>query len=142
MKIVVAGIIIGMVVAVVILKKTGLIFTRKNDASKEERVSQLIENQWVCDELDTKKVIHWFRENAALANGEVVFFLAKPTPHTAKMFALQDEWKQLDPEHNLLQVIVDEKVKLPVAVRVISFNTMPQKLADEMKEREYMLFME
>lgn len=136
-----AGVVIGIVAAGVILKKTGLIFTERKPLAEKDMMSKLIENQLVCDALDTGNITAWFREKEVLTKGNAVFFLAKPTAYTAKMFFLQEDWKQLDPKHNLLQAVVDEEKKLPVAVRVISFNTMPRDLADKIKDKDYIILM-
>ena len=79
------------------------------------------------------------RENAEKANGNAVFFLAKPTLRTAEMFAVTADIQQLDQEHNLLQVVVDQKENLPVAVRLIACSSKPALIAERMEGKDYMI---
>jgi len=127
------GVIVGGVAAAAVLKKF------RPTANKTDMLENLVKNQLICDALDMGNVIAWFRENAEKAKGNAVFFLAKPTEQMAEMFAITGNIRQLDPEHNLLQIVVDKKENLPVAIRLISYDTKPNLIAEQMKEKDYMI---
>ena len=131
------GAIAGAIIVAVVLKKKQT--SAKDQDFKPGTLDELVKNQLTCDEMDMRNVISWFRENASKASGEAVFFLAKPTVQMAEMFALTADIRQLDQEHNLLQVVVDQKEKLPVAVRLIACNSKPDLIVERMKDKDYMI---
>lgn len=131
------GAIAGVIIAVVVLKKIQA--SVKERDCKPGTLDELVKDQLTCDELNMSNVISWFRENAGKASGEAVFFLAKPTVQMAEMFAVTADIRQLDQEHNLLQVVVDQKEKLPVAVRLIACNSKPDLIVERMKDKDYMI---
>lgn len=130
------GIVVGGVAAFFLLKK---LRGNREETNTEDDVSALVKNQLVCDALRMPDVVGWFRDNAAKAKGEAVFFLAKPTKHTAEMFAIIGDIELLDAEHNLLQAVVDSKKNLPVAIRLIAFDTCPDKLTEQLNGKDYMI---
>lgn len=101
---------------------------RKTMESSFFRFADLIANQVVMDAVNGRLLADWFRENGAVAKGTPVFFLAKPCGQTVKMFGLDAIPQELDVTHNLLQVVVDEAEKLPVAMRMVSFERMDTEL--------------
>lgn len=88
----------------------------------------LIANQVVMDTVNGRGLAAWFRENAKASTGTPVFFLAKPCTQTVEMFGLDAIPQELDVTHNLLQVVVDEEKKLPVAMRMVSFGSIDADL--------------
>lgn len=134
--IVLLGIIVGGIVAAVLIKKS---HPTAPDAKPSNMLDELVRNQFICDSLDMGNVASWFRENMSKAEGSAVFFLAKPTKKMAEMFAITGDIQLLDPEHNLLQAVVDQKKNLPVAIRLISYDTKPELIAERMKAKDYMI---
>ena len=102
----------------------------------------LIKNQAVVDLVDKATIWEWFQKNRTLAKGKAFFFLAKPSSKTSKMFALNRVPNGLDVDHCLLQCVVDEATDLPVAIRMISFSTINEKLAAVIKEKGYIILSE
>lgn len=130
------GVAAGAVIAAAVLKKLD---SGKKPALKPDKLTELVSGQLTCDSLDMGNVIAWFRENAGRTEGEAVFFLAKPTAHTAEMFAITGDIRQLDPEHNLIQAVVDRKTNLPVALRLVSCGSKPRLIEERMGDRDYMV---
>lgn len=131
------GIIVGGVVAWSLIRKLK-INTNKVQASKDD-VTKLVENQLICDDLDIGNLVLWFKNNASKANGNAVFFLAKPSAETKKMFAITGKIDQLDSESNLIQVVVDKQKNFPVAMRLVSYNTLPEQLSNQLKSKNYII---
>ncbi|MCI6435575.1 MAG: hypothetical protein MR828_12625 [Clostridiales bacterium] len=90
--------------------------------------SDLIANQEVLETANGRMLASWFRENADAAKGTPLFFLAKPCAQTVEMFGLDTIPQELDTTHNLLQAVVDEEKKLPVAMRMVSFGSIDADL--------------
>ena len=90
------GVIIGGIAVGIVLKKHKSVETA---TAKTDMLSELVKNQFVCEALDMENVTAWFRENANKAQNDAVFFLAKPTTQTAKMFAITGDIMQLKQEY-------------------------------------------
>ena len=101
---------------------------RKPKESSLFSFNDLISNQIVIDTANGRALAAWFRENEKATAGTPVFFLAKPCAQTVEMFGLDAIPQELDLAHNLLQVVVDEKEKLPVAMRMVSFESIDADL--------------
>lgn len=131
------GVLLGIAaVAFVVVKaakKKGL----KESASNS--FDALIKNQMLFDSLDVKNLLSWFHGNAPKAKGGAVFFLAKPTKKMAEMFNLTNPPAGLDTSHNLLQAVVDKRENLPVAVRMVSFSSISQKLEKRLEASDYLI---
>lgn len=112
---------------------------RKTKGSSLFSFTDLISNQVVMDTVNGRQLAAWFRENAHAAKGTPAFFLAKPCKQTAEMFGLDSIPQELDLEHNLLQVVVDEKEKLPVAMRMVSFGTIDADLEKAFNGQNFLL---
>lgn len=101
---------------------------RKPKESSLFSFNDLISNQIVMDTANGRVLAAWFRENEKATTGTPVFFLAKPCAQTVEMFGLDAIPQKLDVTHNLLQVVVDEEKKLPVAMRMVSFESIDADL--------------
>lgn len=112
---------------------------RKADEEDPNSYKNLIRRQYVCDKLDGQAVMKWFKERAGLAKGNPIFFLAKPTEQTSRMFALDRVPKTLDTAHCLIQCVVDDETNLPVDIRLISFCSLSEKLSATLAEKEYVM---
>lgn len=135
-QILIAGAIVGIIVGIGI-GVYKVIKNAKNDDSNSYK--NLIRGQYICDTLDGHTVMNWFQENAHLTKGEAVFFLAKPTKNTSKMFALGHIPKNLDTTHCLLQCVVDESTNLPIAIRLVSFSRLSEKVRAPLEDKEYLI---
>lgn len=135
-KILIAGAIVGIVIGIGIgIYKV----IRSSENDDPNNYKNLIRGQYICDTLDGHTVMNWFQENAHLAKGEAVFFLAKPTKNTSKMFALDHVPKDLDITHCLIQCVVDESTNLPVAIRLVSFSRLSEKVSAPLGDKEYLI---
>lgn len=112
---------------------------RKPKGSSLFMFQDLISNQVVMDTANGRVLAAWFRENAKAAKGKPVFFLAKPCAQTVGMFGLDAIPEELDITHNLLQVVVDEAEKLPVAMRMVSFGTIDEDLEKSFNGQNYLV---
>ena len=101
--------------------------------------SDLIANQIVMGVVNGRVLTLCFRENASAAKGTPAFFLAKPCQQTVEMFGLDAIPEELDLEHNLLQIVVDEREKLPVAARMVSFENMDPDLEKAFNGKNFLL---
>lgn len=112
---------------------------RKTEGGSLFRFQDLISNQVVMDTVSGRILADWFRENGKAAKGTPAFFLAKPCGQTAEMFGLDAVPQELDVTHNLLQVVVDEEEKLPVAMRMVSFGTIDADLEKSFNGQNFLL---
>lgn len=135
-SILIAGIVIGVVagIGVGIYK-----VMQKTDDIDQFSYAYLVKNQTVVDVLNGSVIAAWFQENRKLAKENACFFLAKPSADTSRMFALDRVPNNLDAEHCLLQCVVDESSNLPVAIRLISFSKMSEKLISQLEGKEYII---
>lgn len=112
---------------------------RKTKGNSLFAFKDLISNQVVMDTANGRLLAAWFRENANDAEGTPVFFLAKPCAQTVEMFGLDAIPQGLDITHNLLQVVVDEGKKLPVAMRMVSFGSIDADLEKAFNGRNFLV---
>ncbi|MBR5565272.1 MAG: hypothetical protein IKW08_03800 [Roseburia sp.] len=114
----------------------------EEESGKEERKTifeKLVEKQKVCDIADGQIILKWFRAHEQKGGANPVFFLAKPTEDTVRMFALGKLPKELDCEHSLLQAVVDGDSKKTKAIRMISFSSLQKEIADLLSEKDYVI---
>lgn len=100
---------------------------------------RLVETQLVCDVLDGATLSDWFKLQKVNFKEELVFFLAKPTAMTAKMFALDHIPEQLDCSHSILQVAVNKDSYEVKAIRLISYNGMNDGIAKLLENKDYVI---
>lgn len=112
---------------------------RKTTGSSLFSFADLISSQVVMDTLNGRQLAAWFRQNASAAKGTPAFFLAKPCAQVVKMFGLDAIPQELDVAHNLLQVVVDKEKMLPVAMRMVSFETMDAELEKAFNGKDFIL---
>ena len=112
---------------------------KTNSFEEPNSYRNLIRNQTIYDELHIAELKKWFIDNQSLAKGNAVFFLAKPSDETSRMFALDHIPNTLDKEYSLLQVIVDDATNLPVAIRLISFSRMDNILSANLSGKNYVI---
>ena len=131
------GVLLGIaIVTFVVCKVT------KNKGPKEparNSFDELIRDQMLFDSLDVKNLLSWFHGNASKAKGGAVFFLARPTKKMATMLNLTNRPADLDTTHNLLQAVVDKRENLPVAVRMVSFSSISEKLEKRLNASDYLI---
>lgn len=116
-----------------------LVSIEQNLPQEKSEFDKLIDNQCVCDVLDGPTLIAWFKEQEANIEAPLVFFIAKLTDETAKMFALMDIPEKLDREHTLLQVAVDKESYDVKAIRLINYVTQSDGVARLLKEEDYVI---
>lgn len=104
-----------------------------------ETFDELIQNQAVFEEVDGSSLSPWFREHMAETDRKQVFFLCKLTEEIQTIFAIKGVPENLDTEHYLLQVAVDEKTKDPTAVRLVSLSTMAESLEDVFADKDFVI---
>lgn len=112
---------------------------RKVKESSLFSFQDLITHQVVMDTANGRALAAWFRENAKAATETPVFFLAKPCAQTVEMFGLDTIPQELDVTHNLLQVVVDEGKKLPVAMRMVSFESIDADLEKAFNGQDFLV---
>lgn len=100
---------------------------------------KLIETQLVCDVLDGATLAEWFKNQQETSKVDLIFFIAKPTGETIKMFALDHVPEELDCEHCLLQVAVKKENCEVKAIRMISYNLMNQGIAILLENKDYVI---
>ena len=134
----VVGGAVGAIGGYLIMKK----MSDKHEATPQKprtAFDKLVENQLVCDALDGATLAGWFKKQQERFGAELVFFIAKPTAETAKMFALDRVPEQLDREHSLLQVAVNKENYEVKAIRMISYNTVNEKIAKLLENDDYVI---
>lgn len=123
---VIVGVIIGVVMAIVSINKNKKSKPINNNTDfNYVSFNELIKNQLVVNELNGPQLTKWFRENDD-EQKQTLFFIAKPTQKNATMLGAVDYPAGLDINHSMLQAVVDSNAKVPLKVRLISF----QYLAD------------
>lgn len=125
----------GFVIVTVVLNKTG-ISEKKNDNGNDEYI-KLIKKQVVFDKLTGKDVAEWFRKQKKTYEQPVTFFIAKPTEEVSQIFNLPAPPKELDREHYLLQVVVDNEKKIPLSMRLVNFMEISQELLKVLGDNDY-----
>lgn len=131
----VAGVLVGAAVAHGVITR----LERKPAPRQPSAFDKLVEKQLVCEELDGTLLADWFRKQQGDPNEKLVFFLAKPTENTAKLFALGRIPEELDRDHSLLQAAVTEDGQQVRAVRLISFATLAESVAKLLEDKEYVI---
>lgn len=131
----VAGALVGAAVAHRVITR----LESKPAPRQPSAFDKLVEKQLVCEELTGTVLADWFRKQQADSREKLVFFLAKPTENTAKMFALGRIPGELDRDHSLLQAAVTEAGQQVRAVRLISCNTLAESVAKLLEGKEYVI---
>lgn len=127
-------------VAVIAGVGVGVYKVFKSDASDDSNSYEfLIKNQYVCDELNLNEIKKWFLLKRSLVKGNAFFFLAKPSPETSAMFALNRTPRDLDVDHSVLQIVVDDSTNLPVDMRLISFSRLSSDIESSFKDKKYIV---
>lgn len=127
---IVIGVVAGVVVAGVLLKKFKVADKLKcKIAAKdnnERNYDMLIKDQVVCDTISIEDLKPWFDNQKAMHNDavDITFMLAKPTIDVSAMVGLDKPPANLDADHNLLQAVISNKNKV-VSIRLISYNSIP-----------------
>lgn len=140
---VVAGVVTATAIGYELIKRSG--FTEKNDrdASETENIfDELVKNQLVCDELDGNILVEWFKKQAENSDEELVFLIARPTEETAKMFAVSPLPDNLDKEHSMFQAAVNKETYVTVAVRMVSFVSLNNGVAELFGNEDYVVVKE
>ena len=131
------GVVAGGIAGAIVLRKVRPV--DETEVRNTTSLDELVSNQLICDALDMGNVTAWFRENAGSLGANAVFFLAKPTKKMAEMFAITGDITQMNQDHNLIQAVVNRKKKLPVAVRLVSYGTKPDLIAEHLQDKDYMI---
>lgn len=128
----------GAAVGAVVMKKLMDSYEMKPPKQRTD-FDKLVETQLVCDFLDGATLADWFKKQQDSFKKELIFFVARPTSETAKMFALDHVPEQLDRNHSLLQVAVNKENYEVKAIRMISYNSIHEGIGDLLKDKDYVI---
>lgn len=105
----------------------------------KESFEDLIQQQFVLDEVNGAVLAPWYREIQHNNSKNLVFFLCKLTNETQAMLGIKNVPEDLDRSHYLIQAAVDKEACAPVAVRLVSFDTMAESLANLFTQKDFII---
>ena len=133
----VGGFLVGS--AVVLYGVNKILEEEPKKVKEKTAFEKLIEKQKVCDIADVSMLTEWFREYEQKGAPKPVFFIAKPTEHTSKMFALGKIPRELNCEHSLLQAVINGKSMEVKAIRLISFSSLQKEITQLFGDKDYVI---
>lgn len=92
-----------------------------------------------CETVDGDFLSDWFEKNQEKYGVDSACFLARVTPKTMAMFAMDAIPKGMETNQHLLMAVVDKVQKLPKIVCLVNFCQMDEELQTLLGDQEYLL---
>ncbi len=131
--------LMALAVAASIAYGTKLVIDNLNDELDEETVNAFIRDQFVCDTLDGKTLVDWYREKEKKYTGDVLYFLGKAVKSVGDMLAISKFPEDLDQEHTVFQALIDEKSASVLECRMITFSKMSTGVFESFGNKDYII---
>lgn len=131
--------LMALAVAASIAYGTKLVIDNLSDELDEETVNAFIRDQFVCDTLDGKTLVDWYREKEKKYTGDVLYFLGKAVKSVGDMLAISKFPEDLDQEHTVFQALIDEKSASVLECRMITFSKMSTGVFESFGNKDYII---
>lgn len=92
-----------------------------------------------CQKINGDFLSDWFDERKKKHGSHAIYFLARMTEKTMRMFAMDKVPAGINMKHYLIMAIVDKEQNLPKAVCLVNFSEIDQALEEILGDQEYML---
>lgn len=134
----IAAMTVFAVAAVVSIRE--LIRFLESDSPPERPVAyRPVRENIFCETVDGDYLSNWFEKHQKEYGPDSVCFLARVTPKTMTMFAMDTIPQGMDVNQYLLIAVVDKVQKLPKIVCLVNFGQMDEELKTLLGDQEYLL---